>query len=275
MTHVPFMMVVSGCASLIAAVAVVLLLLRVRAGDAAIAAAVRMRERAEDAEQATTRRLRLAAHDLRGIGMGLHGHADHLTAAGHSQAAGIATAAADLLDMADDLQDVTVGAGDPRVLREEPVGLGAALHEAIATVTNAIVPGRRNWRVSSDLDEIMLRFDPRALRHVLSRVLADAIRHTRQDDWIDVALDRRRPGLVVTIADEGAGSATPERSAAGGDSRGIGMRLTLARALMMAHGGRVEVEARARVGTRVSIVFPETRVRRIPAQTAPPQRFAA
>ena len=283
MTGFSVLLLAFGCASLAAVVAVILLLLRVRAGDAAILASTRLREYAEEAEQAATRRLRLAAHDLRGIGMGLHGHADHLTSAGHGQAAGIATAAADVLDMADDLQDVTVRAGDARVLREEPLALGAAVREAIASVSNAIVPGQRNWRLSPDLEGVELRFDPRALRHMLSRVLADAVRHTRQDDWIDVSLDAAAggapAGVVMVIADEGAGSATPDRrrpvrlDMSGRDSRGIGMRLTLARALMVAHGGQVEVEARAGVGTRVSMVFPESRVRRL--ARPPVQRFAA
>jgi signal transduction histidine kinase len=218
----------------------------------------------------------LAAHDLRGIGMSLHGHADHLIATSHDQAAGIATAAADLLDMADDLQDHTVQAGDARVLREEQVALSAALGDAIATVSIGIGPGRRNWRISADLDDIALRFDPRALRHMLSRVLADAVRNTRQDDWIDISLDTAGAAedLVMVIADEGAGSATPEAGRpVARDSRGIGLRLTLARALMAAHGGRVEVEASAGVGTRVSLVFPASRVRRVPVASS--RKFAA
>src|SRR5881394_1028550 len=69
-------------------------------------------------------RLRLASHDVRGVGMTLHGHADHLTAEGHDDAAGIAAAAADLLDLADDLHDLTMEAAAPRVLRVESVPLG-------------------------------------------------------------------------------------------------------------------------------------------------------
>jgi two-component system phosphate regulon sensor histidine kinase PhoR len=262
---------VLGTALAGAAGALVLLL---RRGRAAVATANRLREAAQESEQTIIRRLRLAAHDLRGIGMNLHGHADHLIAGGHAQAAGIATAAADLLDIADDLQDHTVQAGDARVLREEQVDLFIALTEAIAAVGITIGPGRRNWRITPELDGIILHFDPRALRHMLSRVLADAVRNTRQDDWIEISLDDQRRGLVMTIADEGSGSATPEAGRPNAwDSRGIGLRLTLARALMAAHGGRVEIEASAGVGTRVSLIFPESRVRR--AAPAPSRRFAA
>ena len=43
---------------------------------------------------------------------------------------------------------------------------------------------------------------------------------------------------------------------------GIGLRLSLARALMIDHGGRVDIEAHVGVGTRVTLVFPAARVRR-------------
>jgi signal transduction histidine kinase len=135
------------------------------------------------------------------------------------------------------------------------------------------------------LREISLRCDRRALRHAITRVLTDAMRNTRHDDWIDIGIAARADGLAVVIADEGKGTATPEpaeRNRVGAhsgeagwdgagwqpeaavmraaDSRGIGSRLALARGLMDAHGGRLEVEAWAGVGTKVSLVFPGSRV---------------
>ena len=44
------------------------------------------------------------------------------------------------------------------------------------------------------------------------------------------------------------------------DSRGIGLRLALARMLVQAHGGTLEIEALAKIGTRVTITLPPERV---------------
>ena len=214
----------------------------------------------EERYAALTRHVRLAAHDLRGVGMAIHGHADYLAAERHRDAEGVASGAADLLDLADDLQDLTLEAAAPRVLREEDVSLGSAVDESIAAVSSTILPGRRNWRVQPDVRTVWLHGDRRALRHALSRVLADAVRNTQHDDWIDVGTERRGDVVAVWIADEGKGTLTPEIATANRDSRGIGTRLMLARILVEAHGGRLEVEAQTGVGSRVSLIFPAERI---------------
>jgi len=106
-------------------------------------------------------------------------------------------------------------------------------------------------------------------------VLTDAVRSTGHDDWIDMALCPHPEGTVLSVQDEGGGFATPGPSvspsvspgpACGADSRRIGLRLTLARGLMQAHGGRLEVEALAQVGCRVSLIFPAVRLRHAEAR---------
>ena len=215
---------------------------------------------ARDRYIALVRHVRLVSHDLRNVGMALHGHADHLAAERHHDAAGVASGAADLLDFADDLQDLTLETEAPRVLREEEVSLGSAVDESIAVVSATILPGRRNWRVQPESRAIWLRGDRRALRHALSRVMADAVRNTRHDDWIDIGIQARGEGVAVWIADEGNGTLTPDIVTSNRDSRGIGTRLTLARLLVEAHGGCLEVEAHTGVGCRVSLAFPARRV---------------
>jgi signal transduction histidine kinase len=226
------------------------------------ATAMRLCRAAQEAEQVAVRRLRLAAHELHGTGMTLHGHAGHLTASGHPQAADITLLATDVLGMADEIQGQNIQPGAPRALHETTLGLGATLSEAIAGLMASLGPGRRHWRIAAGLDEVILRGDLRALRHVLSRVLAHAVRTTRHDDWIDITLEPRGEAVALVIADEGAGGATPgDGRAMPLDSRGIGLRLAMARSLMELHGGRLEIEARTGVGTRVALLFPAARVR--------------
>jgi signal transduction histidine kinase len=243
-----------------------------------------MRDTAQEAERRATRLLRLTSHELRGIGMTLQGHADCLAdpsrseqsgpdlsrlrahAHAHAHAASIAAAAAQALGLADELQDHAFPVLAPRVLREEVVDLTVLLAEAVAMTAGSLGPARRNWRSAAAPSPVLLWADRRALRHVLARVLTDAVRNTVHDDWIDLSLRPHHDGLILAVQDEGGGFATPGQAIpgfapAGADSRGIGLRLTLARGLVEAHGGRLEVEALAQVGCRVSLIFPASRLR--------------
>lgn len=231
-----------------------------------LARASAMRETAQGAEQTATRLLRLAAHELRGIGMTLHGHADRLASPeGQAQigvhAMGLAAASAQVLGLADELQDHTMPDIGTQSLREELIDPREALAAAVEAATLALEPGRRHWRVSASHGPYLWA-DRRALRHILGRVLGDAARNTRQDDVIDLRVLPHPEGLCLQVEDEGTGLAKPDpTTTTPRDSRGIGLRLALARSLMLAHGGRLEVEAATQVGTRVQLVFPATRLR--------------
>ena len=251
---------------LIALIACVALAARIGRLRHDLARATAMRETAQGAEQTATRLLRLAAHELRGIGMTLHGHADRLAAPeGQAQigvhAMGLAAASAQVLGLADELQDHTMPDIGTQALREELIDPGEALNAAVEAAALALEPGRRHWRVSATHGQYLWG-DRRAVRHILGRVLGDAARNTRQDDVIELRVLPHAEGLCLQVEDEGTGLARPEPTAGTPrDSRGIGLRLALARSLMLAHGGRLEVEAAAQIGTRIRLIFPATRLR--------------
>lgn len=215
------------------------------------------------AQQEAVRLIRLTAHDLHELGLAVLGHADQLRAERATQASDMVSAASQLMSLADELGAYGLPNASEHILREQAVDIARALEDAVAAVSTQLASGRRSWRLPSPAVPVIVQADTRALRHVLRRVLANAIRHTSQDDWIEVSIAQRPDGLAVIIQDEGSGLATPNVSMGGAavaDSRGIGLRLALARNLMLAHGGRLEVEARAGVGSQVSLIFPPSRV---------------
>ncbi len=227
--------------------------------------------RAEAAALETVRRLRLAAQDMRSLGIGLLGQAEALEEFAPRHAPAINAAAADLLDIADELQDAPDGNG--RHLEEMWVPLTELVDEAVAMVSASLAPGRRCWRIAEEVRMITVAADRRALRHAFTRVFTDAVRGTRQDDWIDISMEPRAEGCAIIVADEGPGAVPTDLGGlpGGASCRGLRLRLALARELMVAHGGALEVEGRPGIGTRVALVFPSARLRRsaVPAAVVP------
>jgi cell cycle sensor histidine kinase DivJ len=250
--------------------AMAVLLLRNRGQRRAFEAIAAQRDRALGAEAVSTRLLRLSAAELRETALTLLGHTDRLRAqecgSASSHATAIAAVTARVLNLADDLQDSAVPSAESRVIRDEPLVAGPLLRDAIAAVAATLDPSRRHWRVAPELLELNLIADRRALSQILLRVLGNAARFTRDEGWVDLALERHEDGVALVVADEGAGlaamagSGSPEPEPAPGNSRGIGLGLSLARVLMEAHGGTLTIETAPRIGTRVTLSFPLERV---------------
>jgi signal transduction histidine kinase len=230
----------------------------------ALLAAGAERDHARAGEAAAVRALRLAAIELRGPATTLLGHADRLCANGVGVPVGttIGAIARQMLDLADDLQHHALAEAASRVLREEPIPLAVALHDAVAVVAASLDPGRRHWRLPPELDGIEVIADRRALAQILARVLGCAARFSQHDDWIDIAFEVTTDRFALVVADEGSGLATSDGAGARGhaDTRGLGLGLALARVLVQAHGGTLLVEAVPSVGTRVTLDFPISRL---------------
>jgi signal transduction histidine kinase len=118
--------------------------------------------------------------------------------------------------------------------------------------------------------------DRAALEHALSALLSNAIRFTPDGGRISVAAWTDDAGMHVEIADDGIGiepSVLPyifePFSAAGGEvglhmsgrfefgSRGLGLGLASAKAVVEGHGGRIEVDSEAGKGSCFRLLLPD------------------
>lgn len=223
------------------------------------------RDRAVMAEAATMRVLRMSVADLRADTMRLLGYAERLVGPAQeppSDMAGILAMTQQILGHTDDMQDYAVPSASTRRLEPETLALKPLVDDAIASVAATLGPSLRHWRVAEGIETISVLVDRRAVTHILGRVLSNAARHSRHNDWIDVSVERWPAGMALIVEDEGAGLLANRRLPDPGEkeSRGIGLGLVLARVLMEAHGGQLTIESAARVGTKVTLRFPSHRV---------------
>ena len=138
-------------------------------------------------------------------------------------------------------------------LRKETVDAAELIRDAAAAVGAPItldVP-----------EELTLQADPIRIREVLLNLLNNAAQHA-PETAIRVSAESRGNEIVIRDRDNGPGIPADqlprlfERFHKGPHSRGSGLGLSIARKLVQAHGGAIDVESKEGVGTTFTVTLP-------------------
>ena len=151
---------------------------------------------------------------------------------------------------------------DPEFLHLVPVNTEAIVVDAVRRW--AATP--RLW-VLGDTDEAMVLADADRLAVALDSLIENAVKHTHEEDAIEVSSTLVGGAVVMGVSDSGSG--IPERDlehifdrfarADPGRSRhtgGFGLGLSIVKAIADAHGGTVHVESTPGQGSRFQITLP-------------------
>jgi len=121
-------------------------------------------------------------------------------------------------------------------------------------------------RVDSFCEQLHLQADGDRLRQALENVLSNAIKHSPRTAAVVLALESTRNATAevgkIVISDQGPGIQPDllprifDRFVAGEHSAGLGLGLYLARAIVVAHGGTIEMHSVVGQGTRCEILLP-------------------
>jgi signal transduction histidine kinase len=100
------------------------------------------------------------------------------------------------------------------------------------------------------------------IREALTNLVSNALRHSATGGSVTITTDARDAAIVVSVADTGAGippEALPrifDRFYKGPSSHGSGLGLTIARNLVISHGGDISAASRVGEGTTVTFTLP-------------------
>jgi two-component system cell cycle sensor histidine kinase PleC len=177
-----------------------------------------------------------------------------------------------LLNLINDILDLSRIEAGRRELSDEPVSLAQSFQEALGFLDLRLK--EKSIAVADliprDLPKVMA--DRRALQQVWLNLLSNAVKFTPHGGEITIATRRGDNGsLTVSVTDNGPGIPDGElKLALGAFSRGsyalkqaiegAGLGLSIAKSLMVQHGGDLDLRSEVGRGTEALITFPAGRV---------------
>ncbi len=135
----------------------------------------------------------------------------------------------------------------------------------VSVVAKARALGTRRWRVD-EVAEARVPADRQRLTQALMQLVANAVRHTTDDDLIAVGSAVRDGSVELWVRDSGPGVAPAERERIFGrfvrgagrtvTYEGAGLGLAIVRSIAQAHGGNVKVTEAQGGGARFVMSIP-------------------
>jgi len=140
-----------------------------------------------------------------------------------------------------------------------------SIEEIVGVVLNRLSDKltSRDLRVNIPVDIPLVPFDPLLIEQVLMNLLDNAIKYTPVDTPIELRAESKKDSVLIEVADRGPGISKDDKerifekfvrgSATGG---GIGLGLTICRAIINAHGGQIWAEDRSGGGAIFRFTLP-------------------
>jgi len=177
----------------------------------------------------------------------------------------ITKSSAALLAIINDILDLASIDAGALELRAEDVDVAEAMKAAAEGVQDRLSESKIELRIVATNDVGSLRADGRRIRQVLFNLLSNAIGFSAPGQTVTLAAMRRGDEIVFKVSDRGRGIPGDvldrvfdrfESHTGGSRHRGPGLGLSIVRALVELHGGRVAIDSVYGEGTTVTCVFP-------------------
>jgi two-component system OmpR family sensor kinase len=158
------------------------------------------------------------------------------------------------------------GAGAAR-LNLQTIDLGSLIEKVCGDAKVIAHPKAVRISYTNGSAQEFVRGDPARLRQLFMVLLDNAVRYSNSKGEVRVSIANEDGEVRVSVADSGIGIAPEEidgiferfrrgGNASGHHDEGLGLGLPVARAIVEAHKGRIEMDSRLGEGTTVTVALP-------------------
>jgi len=162
----------------------------------------------------------------------------------------------------EDLRTLALDDAGALRLEREPTDLVGLVRDTVRGFETEAARHGVTLAVTTGLADAELELDAVRIRQVLSNLLSNAVRHTPAGRGVTVSIEAAVSACAVSVADAGEGIAPADvdrifdRFYKGEASPGSGLGLTIAKRLVLAHGGEIRAASRPGEGTTVTFSVP-------------------
>jgi signal transduction histidine kinase len=169
-----------------------------------------------------------------------------------------------VVEMLNTLMDISEAETGTMALGLEPTNLADLIRQSVELYED--LAEQRGVQIETKCEgELRIPIDRNRMRQVVANLLDNAVKYTPPGGEIRIEAYRDRADAVLSVADTGIGIPADElpriwdrlyRGDKSRSERGLGLGLSLVKAIVEAHGGRVGVTSAPGTGSRFELTLP-------------------
>jgi signal transduction histidine kinase len=224
---------------------------------------------ANEATRARDEVLAVVSHDLRGplhaISLATEALRDEITGPAQRYLGAIERASQRAERLISDLLEASAIENGALTLARAPVDAGAILRQAAADYELLVKESGAKIRAHIPDDPVLVEADRDRVLQVLGNLIGNSLKHAKGAP-IDLELERRDGKALIAVRDHGPGISPSElphvfdRYWSGRTKKGgAGLGLAIAKGIVSAHGGQIEVDSKQGDGAKFIFTLPLVR----------------